>query len=126
MVIRAGKVLLGRRRNAHGEGEFAFPGGHLEFGESWADCAIRETLEETGLVLTGVQPHRVMNLIAYGRHYVHVTVVAECAAGEPELREPEKCEGWDWYPLDALPQPLFATIADDVAALTNGERLRDS
>jgi len=30
---------------------------------------------------------------------------------EPQLLEPDKCEGWAWYELDALPEPLFIVTA---------------
>jgi len=33
-VVKDGKVLLGKRQNAHGDGCWCFPGGHLEFKES--------------------------------------------------------------------------------------------
>ena len=46
-----------------------------------------------------------------GRHYVTLFVVAHEAAGEPELREPEKCLGWRWFEWDRLPAPLFAPLA---------------
>ena len=55
--MKKGKILLGQRKNAHGEGTWAFPGGHLEFGESLEACAAREVLEETGLVLNDVRKY---------------------------------------------------------------------
>ena len=50
-VTPQGVVLL-QRQGSHGAGEWSFPGGHLEFGESVIDCAIRETDEEIGVKLT--------------------------------------------------------------------------
>ncbi len=41
-----GRIVLQRRRDNE---MWALPGGAMELGESLADCAIRETKEETGL-----------------------------------------------------------------------------
>ena len=44
-----GRVLLIRKRRGHGAGKINGPGGKLEPGETPADCAVRETVEETGV-----------------------------------------------------------------------------
>ena len=47
------KILLvcGRRSR-----KWSFPKGHKKSGESYLDCAIRETFEETGVSLYGQNP----------------------------------------------------------------------
>lgn len=112
MIVKEGNVLLGKRKNAHGEGTYCFPGGHLEHLESFEDAARRETLEECGLEIDNIRFMHVANIDTYApKHYVNIGFVADWKSGEPCLLEPEKCEGWDWYPLEALPQPLFFQTA---------------
>ncbi len=108
MVLKDGKVLLTRRKGSHGEGEYSFPGGHLEYMESFEDCARRETQEESGVEIKNIKFLYVTNVKKYEpKHYVHVGVVAEWASGEPTIMELDKAEEWRWYDLDQLPEPLF-------------------
>ncbi|WP_343611706.1 NUDIX hydrolase [Novosphingobium sp.] len=48
-VIRDGSVLLVRRANPPDVGLWGFPGGKIDFGETIAQAAVRELLEETGI-----------------------------------------------------------------------------
>ena len=44
-----GRVLLIRRKNDPFRGQYAFPGGFIEVGETVENCAVRELKEETGI-----------------------------------------------------------------------------
>ncbi|MGY0219923.1 nucleotide triphosphate diphosphatase NUDT15 [Endozoicomonadaceae bacterium StTr2] len=112
IVRRNGKILLGRRKNSHGEGHWAFPGGHLEFGETPEQCAHREVMEETGLTLENLQPGPYTNDIfeVEQKHYITLFMVADSVTGEPERKEPEKCLEWLWHDWNALPEPLFLPV----------------
>jgi len=120
-VIKDGKVLLGKRLNAHGQGTWAFPGGHLEFGETVAECAVREMEEETGMQIANIRrgPFTEDFFLDQGKHYITIIMIADWQAGEPELREPHKCEQWAWFEWDALPEPLFPTFANLAKANIN-------
>ena len=114
IVIKDGKVLLGRRKNAHGDGTWAFPGGHLEFNESIEECARREIFEETGIAIKNLRYGPYTNDIfeKEGRHYVTLFVLADYASGDPRVKEPDKCEEWQWYPWPPPVKPHFLPIAN--------------
>ena len=126
MILKEGKVLLGKRKSSHGEGEFAFPGGHLEYMESFSDCAIRETKEECGIEIDNIKFLFLMNLKKYApKHYVHINLIAEWKSGEPVVLEPNKCESWNWYSLDNLPTPLFEADVYAIESYKTGKNYFD-
>lgn len=127
MIFKDGKVLLGKRKSAHGAGEYAFPGGHLEYMESFEECAKRETREEAGIEIKNIRFLMLANLKEYApKHYVHINVIADWESGEPTVMEPEKCEGWDWYDLENLPQPIFKIINNVLVAYKTGRNYFDA
>lgn len=109
IVRKDGKVLLGKRKNAHGAGDWSFPGGHLEYHESPEEACVREVAEETGLAIKNIKHVAFTNDIFDGddMHYITLYLVADYDGGEVVLREPEKCEGWEWFSWDNLPTPRF-------------------
>jgi 8-oxo-dGTP diphosphatase len=117
-IIRGQTVLLGKRKGAHGAGTWGCPGGHLEFGESFEDCAKRETLEETGLVVTNCKQIGVTNDIFVKDNKHYVTVILGCSVvGEPQLLEPDRCEKWEWFDIGHLPTPLFLPMENYIKEL---------
>lgn len=108
-VFKDGKFIMGRRRNAHGDGTWSVPGGHLEYGETFEETARREVLEETGLTITNVRFGAVTNdhFEAEGKHYVTVWMLSDWQSGEAKIREPEKFVDMRWCDFDSLPNPLF-------------------
>lgn len=127
MIIKDGKVLLGKRKGSHGQGEYAWPGGHLEYMESFEECAKREVKEETGMEIQNVRFLRLMNLKEYApKHYADVGLIADWGSGEPKIIEPDRIEGWNWYDIDNLPEPLFKTIPSYIEAYKTGRNFWDA
>lgn len=112
IIWRNNRILLGQRIGSHGAETWATPGGHLEVGESIEECAQREVLEETGLVVNSFTKLGFTNDIfeEEKKHYVTLFVAASSDAGEPQVTEPDKCRQWKWCKLDELPEPLFLPI----------------
>ncbi len=109
IACREGKILLGKRLGTQ-PNTWCFPGGHMEYGESFEQTARRETLEEAGLELENLRYLHTTNDVYPDRHYITVFMVADANVGEPDVREPDKTIEWGWYDWDAMPQPLFQPI----------------
>jgi ADP-ribose pyrophosphatase YjhB (NUDIX family) len=98
-VTDAGEAVLIRRGIEPGYGSWAQPGGFLEVDETVTEGAVRETLEETGLL---VQPGELVGLYARLEAAV-VTLVYEARIVGGEVREsPEALEVRAFRP-DAIP-----------------------
>lgn len=127
IVMREGKVLLGKRKGMHGEGSWCAPGGHLEYLEKVRDCAARELLEETGLIADEVElgPWG-ENVIDGDRHYITVYTFVRSYTGELQNLEPHKCAGWEWFALDELPSPLFPSLQNLLEIICSAKKLQDA
>lgn len=110
LIKRAdGRILFLQRKGAHGEGTWSFPGGHMEWGETFEQCGAREAMEEVGVLVKHVRIIGVTNDVfgEEGKHYVTVFVAGDIASGEARIMEPDKVARIDWVFPDILPTPLF-------------------
>ena len=122
LVVRDGKVLLGKRKQGDGAAEYAGPGGRVRFGETLEECAARKVREETGLEVENVRILSFLSALHWeGAHYLDIEAVAEWKSGEPQVLEPDMFDRWDWYALDALPEPLIVGDRKGIEALTTGQ-----
>lgn len=112
IIKKDNKILLGKRKNAHGEGTWAFPGGHLEFGERVLDCAKREVYEEVGIKINNLEhgPYTEDVFKKENKHYITLFIISDYESGEVKIMEPEKCESWEWFSWNNLPENLFLPI----------------
>lgn len=103
-VTASGEVMLIRRGIEPGRGLWAQPGGFMEIDETVHEAAIRETREETGLL---VEPGEVVGL--YTRPEAAIVVIAfeaRIVGGAPAVN-PEALEIRPFAP-DAIPWPEIA------------------
>ncbi len=117
------RVLLGKRKGSHGEGEWAFPGGSMEFGESFEQTALRELSEEIGsaIAIDDLFVCAVTNLDSYmPKHYIDIGMTCWWLSGEPQVMEPDKVENWEWFRIGELPSPLFDTVENTIRGYLSG------
>jgi len=114
IVLKDGKILLGKRIGAHSSGTWNFPGGKLDFGEEIFDCAKREVLEESGLKIKNLRlgPYTNDYFKSEDLHYITLFVIADYASGTATVMEPEKCLGWQWTYWNEIPSPMFLPITN--------------
>jgi ADP-ribose pyrophosphatase YjhB (NUDIX family) len=104
-VFRDGRVLLGARTAAPAPDVFSLPGGVVELGETLEEAALRELIEETGVVarIVGFAEHtEVLDLDdeqRVRRHFVVASFAAHWLTG-------------DGTPSEEAPQLVWADPRD--------------
>jgi ADP-ribose pyrophosphatase YjhB (NUDIX family) len=106
-VCVSDKVLMCRRAEEPGRGQWAVPSGFLEMGESLEEGAVRETWEETGLVL---DPNRldlcsVVNMTAIEQVAIIFRVMLETM---PVLNPGPECLELAFLSPNEVPEGQFA------------------
>lgn len=106
MNLEQNTLLVGRRRDS---GLIGLPGGWLEFGENWEDCASRELYEETNLLKPSEDFHHIYTLncryMEKNHHNISCIMLAEIKKNEIHQifnNEPYKCSGWSWVSVAQL------------------------
>ncbi|GGF87657.1 NUDIX hydrolase [Azorhizobium oxalatiphilum] len=99
-VFRNGRVLLARRGKGPGEGLWSLPGGRVEPGETLAEAAAREVMEEVQVEAEILAVAAARDIIvrapdgALRSHFVVIAHLARWRSGEPMTGEEALEVGW--------------------------------
>lgn len=106
-----GQILIGKRSSKHAPYWSIF-GGHVDAGESFEACAVREIKEEIGIDIPSPTVFGISNNVntyrQEGKHTVSVCMHVEYRGEkQPQIMEQDKCESLMWVSPNDLPEPHF-------------------
>lgn len=126
VVDDLGRILLQRRRDT---GQWALPGGKQDFGETPAQCAVRECKEETGIDtevigIVGVysDPKHIVYYTSNGetRQEWELTLLGRLVGGEPTINDEADDVRWV-YLADLGAMDIHATMRRQIRDYMSGD-----
>ena len=125
-IVDDGRVLLTKRSDF---AVWCLPGGALEDGESLAQAAIRETLEETGLEIQLTRLIGTYSRPNWRAGGAHEVLFAAQPTGGVLLTETNETTDAGYFVRDSLPEPLlrwhYSRIADALDGQTGVARMQN-
>lgn len=108
------QYLLILRKGQHGNMTWSPPGGHINFGESPTQTAIREVKEEVNLKVSKPKFIGITNdfFKATKKHYITLWFQFNVKIkGRVKIQSSEVIQA-KWFPANNLPQPLFLPVSN--------------
>ena len=109
VVDHENRLLMGLRCDDFDGGNWAVPGGHLDVGETLAECALRELWEETGITANLAQQFAYVEqpITISNKHYFHFGfLVKDFDASDLKIGESEDISEWKWFNVNEIPSNI--------------------
>ena len=117
IALREGLVLLSMRANTGFEdGNYGLVSGHIEGDEATRAAMVREAREEAGIQIDPAHLRLVhtMHRRSPDREYIDLFFEASSWLGEPDNREPGKCDELAWFQPDDLPANTIEYVREAI------------
>lgn len=123
VLLKENKILLLRRFNTgYRDGQYSFIAGHVDPGETFTQCIIREAQEEAGIMLEekDMEVAHVMHRNSEPNETserVDIFFTTQHWEGEVANKEPHKCDELAWFEMDNLPKniiPYIKQVIDEI------------
>ena len=104
IINNNGKVLLLRRSNTNYEcGKYEFPSGHIEANETLLEAVVRETKEETGLIIN-MDDLSYCGCVDNNKNGKHLNLLFKTSKyrGEPKLMSGEESDDFIWKNINDI------------------------
>lgn len=125
LLIKKNHVLLLRRfQTGFEDGKYSLVAGHVEEGETFTTCMIREAKEEIGIT---VKPkdlfvaHVMHRNAGKNNERMDVFFVTTEWTGKIMNKEPHKCDDLSWYDLEKLPENTISYIEHAIRQIVQEE-----
>lgn len=121
IILDNNKILLGHRVKKYNDtggiyepDSWTLPGGKQEYDETIIECAKRETLEETNLIIDDISVFGASDDISTDRHFITLYALANNFSGNIKVMEKDKIDEWKWFSLDSLPNNLYSPSEKEI------------
>ena len=123
VLLKENKILLLRRFNTgYRDGQYSFIAGHVDPGETFTQCIIREAQEEADIILEekDMEVAHVMHRNSEPNETserVDIFFTTQNWKGEISNKEPHKCDELAWFEMDNLPKniiPYIKQVIDEI------------
>jgi len=103
-ILEDGRLLLTQRNDF---AVWCLPGGGIDPGESFAQAAVREAREETGLLVELTGMIGIYSRPRWNRGSFHLMLFAATVAGGALAPDPAEVDAAAYFGADDLPAPLM-------------------
>ena len=69
-------------------------------------------MEEAGVNIKNIRLGTITNDIMKDdeKHYITIFMIADYHSGDVEIREPDRCERWEWFSWHEMPDNIFLPL----------------